>query len=85
MATILPFRPPSLEELQHQVDEFNLKYPVGTNVKYWPGTRHSVPKLGKTWTDARVMGGHTPVVYVEGAGAIALSHVEPITRPQTEK
>ncbi|HEV7674461.1 MAG TPA: hypothetical protein VGQ12_08020 [Candidatus Angelobacter sp.] len=58
------------------VENFNLKYPVGTRVLYRCGMRDGKPSEGKTCGLAEVMGGHTPVVFVEGVGAIALTHVE---------
>lgn len=64
---------------QEIVDEFNATYPVGAPVRYWTGTKDGPGKPSKTRTQARVLGGHTPIVWVEDvAGCLALSHVEPV-------
>ena len=60
-----------------QCSEFNRRVPVGTRVCYWPGIRDGLGILSQTRTPAQVLGGHTPVVWVEGrTDCIALSHVE---------
>jgi hypothetical protein len=58
------------------VENFNLQYPVGTPVRYYRGRKEDKPSEGKTCGPADLLGGHTPVVFVEGVGAIALTHVE---------
>lgn len=64
------------------VDQFNALYPVGTPVTVYPGFRPEDDKdctrlVTRTRTAAWVLGGHTPVVMVEGHGAcIALTHVD---------
>lgn len=51
--------------------------PVGTPVRYWPGAREGKGRESVTRSDVWSLGGHTPVVLVEGyAGGIALTHVE---------
>lgn len=63
-------------------DEFNALYPVGTPVIAYPGCRpvddSSAERLvTRTRSKAELLGGHTPVVWVEGHGAcIALTHVD---------
>ena len=58
------------------VEQFNAHHPVGTPVLYWPGTREGDGRESVTRSEAWLLGGHTPVVMVEGyAGGIALSHV----------
>ncbi|MFA5123023.1 hypothetical protein [Zavarzinia sp.] len=63
---------------QLEVENFNLKHPVGTLVRYWRGAREGQPSgEGPTTYAAELMGGHTGVVWIEGCrGCIALSHVE---------
>ncbi len=64
-----------------QVHDFNRTNPIGTAVEFWPGVRdrYSKGKLGRTATQAQVLGGHTAVVWIEGhVGCVALTHVEPI-------
>ena len=59
-----------------QVEWFNEVCPVGTPVRYWPGERKGDGIESVTRSTAWMLGGHTPVVMVEGhAGGIALSHV----------
>jgi hypothetical protein len=58
---------------------FNAYWKVGTQVRYWTGERTGEGTLSRTRTDAQVLSGHTPVVWVEGHGAcISLTHVEPV-------
>jgi hypothetical protein len=58
------------------VEQFNEVCPVGTPVLYWPGVFAGDGRKSKTCSPAWLLGGHTPVVMVEGyAGGIALSHV----------
>lgn len=59
------------------VGKFNEVAPVGTPVVFWPGVRKGAGRPSVTRSAAWLMGGHTPVVAVEGyAGGIALTHVE---------
>ncbi|MFJ2697487.1 hypothetical protein ACIO5Z_14835 [Streptomyces rochei] len=70
-------------EAQHQADEFNHRYPVGTLVFAYPGCR---PEDGtgtrlvtRTRTKAQLSSSGDPVVWVEGEGAyICLTHVDPV-------
>lgn len=63
------------------VEDWNIRHPVGTPVRYWTGVREGAGKLSKTTHAAVLLGGHTAVVWVEGeAGCIGLSHVEPEQR-----
>ena len=58
------------------VEQFNRICPIGTPVLYWPGVREGEGRKSATRSAAWLLGGHTPVVSVEGyAGGIALSHV----------
>jgi hypothetical protein len=60
------------------VDQFNQRVPVGTPCLFWPGVREGEGRESVTRSEAWLMGGHTPVVMVEGyPGSIALSHVMP--------
>ena len=68
-----------MSELDKQVDEFNEKYPVGTEVRYWKGARRGPAMISKTRTRAEVLAGHTPVVWIEDSPAcVSLSHIEPV-------
>lgn len=58
------------------VEQFNELCPVGTPVLYWPADRSDEGRKSVTRSAAWLLGGHTPVVMVEGyAGGIALTHV----------
>lgn len=58
------------------MEQFNAVCPVGSPVLYWPGERVGEGRKSVTRSAAWLLGGHTPVVMVEGyAGGIALSHV----------
>lgn len=72
-----PLEPTGEERL---VADFNAAYPVGQLVSFWSGLREGPPSgFGPTKTQAMVLGGHTAVVWIEGArSCIALSHVEPL-------
>jgi len=67
--------------------EFNDAHPVGTPVRFWPGTREGEGPTSKTRTPAWYIGPY-PVVSVEGyAGGISLAHIV-VDRPvatQTEE
>jgi len=66
------------------VETFNERYPVGTPVHFWPGFLTDEPKVSTTRSPAEILSGHTPVVWVEDyAGAIALTHVQPLGFPTT--
>lgn len=66
------------EDGERVVGEFNERHPVGTPVRYWPGTRRGLGRDGVTRTPAWLVGG-TPVVSVDDfSGGIALSHIEVI-------
>lgn len=59
------------------VEAWNNANPVGTPVKYWTGLLEGAGVESVTRSKASLLGGHTPVVWVEGeAACIALTHVE---------
>jgi hypothetical protein len=61
------------------VAKWNRTFPVGTRVRYWTFDRQGLGKVGTTRSQAEVLSGHTPVVWIEGvSGCVALTHVEPI-------
>jgi hypothetical protein len=64
---------------QRAVTRFNVHNAIGTPVRYWMGVREGDGKTSFTRTEAQLLSGHTPVVWVHGqASCIALTHVEPI-------
>ena len=64
------------EKLEKQVADFNAKYPPGTRVAYWPGAREGDGVESVTRSKAYVFHGWEPVVWVEGHGCIALTHIQ---------
>lgn len=64
-----------------RVAEWNDKVPAAPyEVRYWRGVRpadDSGGEVGVVYTRAHLMSGITPVVFIRGAGAVALTHVEP--------
>lgn len=62
----------------HRVEEVE-PIPAGTPVRYWPGARHGDGQVStiREGSTLRLLGG-TPCQYVTGAGAVALTHIEPI-------
>lgn len=63
------------------VENWNLKHPVGTKVRFWTFLREGEGKHGVTWTAASMLGDHTPCVYIrdcsgKNVGAVALTHVK---------
>jgi len=64
--------------------DWNARYPVGTPVAAYPGCRPEGDPNGerlvtRTRSRASTLGGHTPVVWVDGHSAcIALTHVDAI-------
>lgn len=65
------------------VDQFNELCPIGSPVIYWPGFRGGEGRKSTTRSGAWLLGGHTPVVMVEGyPGGIALAHVMPYADPK---
>lgn len=60
-------------------DEWNARYPVGTWVEFWPGSRSGVGFTSTTRSPAWPLGDGTPVVSIDGvSGDIWLAHVQPI-------
>ncbi|MEE1735931.1 hypothetical protein PUR49_05300 [Streptomyces sp. BE147] len=60
-------------------DEWNRRYPVGTPVLAYPGTRDDEPLDTVTRTPAWTLGHGAACVSVEGAGGgIHLTHVDPV-------
>ncbi|MFJ9633729.1 hypothetical protein ACIRU8_39155 [Streptomyces sp. NPDC101175] len=74
---------------EETVRAFNTAHPVGTPVIAYPSCRPEDcpddPRLVTTTrSPAEVLGGHTPVAWVDGHDAcIALTHIDPITEGAT--
>jgi hypothetical protein len=72
-------RRPSEKEQQQLVNDWNDRYPVGTEVAYWnlPDEKFT-PRFSKTRTQAELLGGHTAVVWLDGvSGCWRLTHISP--------
>ncbi|MGW4406554.1 hypothetical protein ACWEJ6_21170 [Nonomuraea sp. NPDC004702] len=66
-----------------EVADWNTRRPVGTPVRYWPIKGEDDSLTTRTRSQAWMLGGHTPVVMVEGvAGGVALGHVAPVSASQ---
>ncbi len=80
----MPRKQLSLTERRQQVKEFNQRYPVGTPVivKLAEGGTLST----KTTAKAEIIGGHTPVVWIEDgfSGAVPLRDVSPMKPPAAQ-
>lgn len=67
------------ESAEQASDAWNAAHPVGTAVRYWKGLQEGEGRLGYTRSEAILLGGHTPVVWIDSTtGAIGLTHVEPV-------
>lgn len=65
------------------VENFNLKYPVGTPVRFWTGIRDGEGRVGEVKYAADLIG-DTPGAWISGGiGFVALTHIEPIKREAT--
>jgi hypothetical protein len=67
------------EEIENRlaVETFNRTTPIGSPVRYWTGARVGGGRVSVTRSEAQILSGHTPVVWVEGhSGCIALTHVD---------
>jgi hypothetical protein len=66
---------------EREAAEFNRKFPVGTRCRYWRGARGTADDahVGEISKPAFVLMDHMAVVlFRQGGGCVALSHVEPI-------
>ena len=65
------------------IENWNLKHQIGQPVRFWTGPREGEGKTGKTWSEAQLLSGHTPVVFIrdetgKNIGCVALTHVEAV-------
>jgi hypothetical protein len=59
------------------IASWNSLYPIGTPVRYWRDIRAGEGRSGVTRSAATLLGGHTPVVWIDNIpGAIDLTDVE---------
>lgn len=71
------YRAPDPVKLQAQCDRWNEKYPVGTLVCV--RRDNGAVETTKTRSEAQVLSGHTPVIWLEGiSGCYLLDRVEAI-------
>jgi hypothetical protein len=71
-------------ETENAVLRFNAEHNIGTPVRFWTGVREGQGRVGTTWTEAQIMGGHTSVVYIrdlfgKNVGSVSLTHVDLLT------
>jgi hypothetical protein len=75
------------KQLQVLVDEWNANHPIGTPVRYYAriNPREDPRGIYKTRSEASVLGGHTPVVWLDGkSGCVALEACEPVSEAEFE-
>lgn len=65
-----------MTKAEREAERFNERYPVGTSVRYWSGTREGEGVLSETRSVAWAMCDHASVQVKGKSGSIALSHVE---------
>jgi hypothetical protein len=69
---------PSIKALEKACNDFNSRYPVGTEVEYHPIIDEPEHRIRKTRSKASVLSGHTAVVWLEGeSGCVCLEAVVP--------
>jgi hypothetical protein len=69
----------TLRQLDQQIERWNNRYPVGTEVIYHPVIGEKEGHRTRTLTLASLLSGHTAVVFVEGVrGCVALDALTPI-------
>lgn len=69
-----------LARARAEVEAFNARYPVGTRVRYWRGTKQGPPSGEGAVRYAAAVVSDTASVWIEGcSGCMALSHVEVVT------
>lgn len=73
---------PTLKQRQAVVDAFNARHKVGDAFWACTGPKGENPVACTLRTPAELLGGHTPVAWVDGvSGCVALTHLEP-RRPE---
>jgi hypothetical protein len=71
-------RPLTRHQLQLACDRFNATYKPGDEITVYTGLIGESPRIARIRCPAEILGGHTPVVWVEGvAGCVALTHTAP--------
>jgi len=75
-------KPKTPAQLQKQCDDWNARYPVGTEVEYYPVMGDTQYSVHRTRMPAQVLSGHTAVIWIEEkAGCVSLDHVSVILKP----
>ncbi|KWT65057.1 MULTISPECIES: hypothetical protein [unclassified Variovorax] len=75
----------SQKRLQAEVEAFNARVPLGTDVDYFEYEGAPLVRY-KTRTEAQILSGHTAVVWLAGkSGCVCTSHCIPVkTEPSAE-
>jgi hypothetical protein len=70
---------PHVRMLELQVENWNLKWPIGTEVDFHPVIDNPVCRRRKTRSKADILSGHTAVIWLEGeSGCVALEACVPV-------
>lgn len=71
-------RPPSMSERKRAVENFNARYSIGAAFWAYTGLIGENPIAATLRTRAELLGGHTPVAWLDGvSGCVALTHLKP--------
>lgn len=73
-------KPPTTQQLEKQVNDWNAQHPIGTRVMRYK-LIHPLREGNETQTrsEAWIMGGHSAMVMVEGvSGGVCLESVTPL-------
>jgi hypothetical protein len=61
----------------------NANFEVGDLVDYWTGAREGTPSGRGRIKSVSLLGGHTPVAWIDGArGCVALTHLRNVCEPK---
>lgn len=70
---------PTEQQLQAQVDAWNAKYKIGTEVDYSSIIGGPPTLRSKTRSEAQVLSGHSAVVWLEDkSGCVGIEHCKPL-------
>lgn len=76
---------PSLAAMKRAVDQFNGRHKLGDPLWAYRGQIGDNPIAVTLRTPAEILGGHTPVAWVDGtSGCIALTHLRPRSQSNGE-
>jgi hypothetical protein len=80
----MTYKKPDLKALQAECDAFNAMCPVGGRVAV-NTDKSDKPRITTTRTEAKIMAGHTAVVWMDGiSGCWSLGHIEPVPEAKVD-